>query len=396
MNQHNNGWPIKGTPDRIKFIEVNKIVEIADLGRHDPDVIKLWIGEGDLSTPDFICEAATKALMEGKTRYTYSHGLPELREALDRFYNRHWGLKISANRFSVTCGGVSAIMQAFQAILEPGDEVIIPVPAWPNVMEIVRIVGGNPVTVSFTTDQHSKFYLDLNQIIDAITPRTRAIYINTPCNPTGWIMPQDDMQKLINIIRERGLWLVSDEVYAQFTFDRPIATSFLELTEPSDRLIVTNTFSKNWCMSGWRIGWLVYPKGMGGVFDNLSQYNTTSVATFLQYGAIAALDEGDEFVRSFVKRCKSGRDIICSALEQSSGVSISRPSATMYTLFSVHGIKSSLELAKDILHKTNVGVAPGEAFGPNGSSFLRICFGSNENLLKTAAGRLKVYFDKLN
>ena len=345
MNYKSIEWPVSQAPKKISTIKENEIVEIADLGRENPDIIKLWIGESDLKTPKFICDATTEALREGHTRYTFSRGIPKLHDALQRYHKRHWGVNIEAGRFSITTGGVGAIMQAFQAILDIEDEVIIPSPVWPNVLEVVRINGGRLKHVQFDFDLNTGFSLDINKIISAITPKTRAIYINSPGNPTGWVMPRNDMVQLLAFARERGLWLISDEVYNHFTFDRPIADSFLEISEPTDRLIVSNTFSKNWCMTGWRIGWIIFPKGMEVIFDNLGQYNTTSVSTFLQHGAIKALDDGDQFVKDFVKRSKIGRDIICSALERAPKVNIVRPNGTFYAMFSVQGMDNGVEMA---------------------------------------------------
>ena len=393
MNYKSIEWPVSQTPIKISTIKENEIVEIADLGRENPEIIKLWIGESDLKTPKFICDATTKALREGHTRYTFSRGISKLHDALKRYHKRHWGVDIEANRFSITAGGVGAIMQAFQAILDNEDEVVIPSPVWPNVLEVVRINGGKVKHVQFDFDLNSGFSLDLNKIISAITPKTRAIYINSPGNPTGWVMPRNDMVQLLAFARERGLWLISDEVYNHFTFDRPIADSFLEISEPNDRLIVTNTFSKNWCMTGWRIGWMIFPKVMEVIFDNLGQYNTTSVSTFLQHGAIKALDDGDKFVKDFVKRSKIGRDIICSALERAPKVNIVRPNGTFYAMFSVQGMDNGMEMAKKILHEVNVGVAPGSAFGTGAESYLRLCFGVDHALLTTAADRLSSFFE---
>lgn len=394
MKNANERWSMNDAPKRITSISDSKITEVADLGRDNPKVIKLWIGEGDLKTPEIISRAATKALEQGYTRYTFSRGLPALHEALQRYHKRHWGVNISTDRFSVTCGGMGAVMQAFQAILEPDEEVIVPCPVWPNVWETVRIVGGQVKYVLLDFDETKGFSLDLEKIASAITPKTRAIYINSPHNPTGCVLSLKEMEHLLKLTRQHGLWLVSDEVYNHFTYSDKITPSFLQLSEPNDRLIVTNTFSKNWCMTGWRLGWMIYPQGMQGVFDNLGQFNTTSVATFLQYGAIAALDEGDEFIQQFVQRSKIGRDIICSSLETVSRVRIVRPEATFYAMFSVDGMTDGLESAKQILREANVGVAPGSGFGFGAESYLRVCFGVDHKILKDAGNRLTEFFAK--
>ncbi|WP_234187096.1 pyridoxal phosphate-dependent aminotransferase [Shinella sp. NM-101] len=391
MDYKDPEWPIAGTPERISRIELNQICDIADLAREDPDVIKLWIGEGDLPTPDFIKDAAVAAMQAGHTRYTYSHGVPALRAALDRYHKRHWNVDVGPNRFSVTAGGVQAIMQAFQAIISPGDEVIVPVPAWPNLVEIIGILGGTVVPVPYRTTGSGGFTLDLDDVYAAVTPRTRAIAINSPSNPTGWIMPKEQMVEVRDFARERGLWIVSDEVYCHFTYDGTIAPSFLEVTEPTDRLLITNTFSKNWCMTGWRIGWLIYPEGMSTVFDNLSQYNTTSVSTFSQYAAVAALDQGDDFIRQLVERSARGRAIICATLDKLPNVKVFWPQGTFYFFFSVRGMNSGYEMARRILREAGVGVAPGSAFGPGGEQYLRVCFAVDPALIAEGASRLEAF-----
>ena len=395
MNFQSPEWPLSGAPDRISRIQLNKICDVADLARNDPDVVKLWIGEGDLTTPPFIRRAAIDALEAGQTRYTYSHGVPALREALGRYHQRHFSVDIPADRFSVTAGGVQAVMQGLQAILQPGDEVVVPAPAWPNLVEIIRILGGEVVSVPFSVTESGRFDLSLTNIFRAVTPRTRAIVINSPCNPTGWIMPSKDMRALLDFTREKGLWLISDEVYSHFTYGTGLAPSFLQISEPTDRLIVTNTFSKNWCMTGWRMGWLVFPKGMSTIFDNLSQYNTTSVSTFSQYGGIAALDHGDAFISELVARCAKARDIICSALERFNNVRVYRPDGTFYLFFSIDGMRDSYETAIRILKQARVGVATGSAFGSEGEGFLRICFAVDPAVIQEGADRLARFIPSL-
>ena len=388
MNFMSPEWPVSGIPHRISRIQLNKICDVADIARNDPDVVKLWIGEGDLTTPLFIRRAAIDALEAGQTRYTYSHGVPALREALSRYHKRHFSVDVPADRFSVTAGGVQAVMQAFQAILQPDDEVVVPRPAWPNLVEIIGILGGKVVSVPFSVADSGRFDLSPADVFKAVTPKTRAIAINSPCNPTGWIMSSADMRVVLDFTREKGLWLISDEVYSHFTYGTGLAPSFLQIAAPTDRLIVTNTFSKNWCMTGWRMGWLVFPKGMSTVFDNLSQYNTTSVSTFSQYGAIAALDEGDMFISELVARCAKAREIICAALERLNNVRVYRPDGTFYLFFSIVGLRDSYEVALRILKQARVGVAPGSAFGSAGEGFLRICFAVDPTVIQEGANRL--------
>jgi aspartate/methionine/tyrosine aminotransferase len=373
---------------RIRGIGTSQIGLVADRGRDDPEVVKLWIGEGDLPTPPFIVEAAHRAMLAGHTRYTTSLGLPALRAALGAYHARHWGVEIPPDRFAVTAGGMNAIMQAAQVLLEPGDEIIIPSPAWPNLREAVRIAGGVPVTVPYRRLPDGRFALPLADIKAALTPRTRVIMINSPSNPTGWTMPLSEMTALRDLARDRGLWILSDEVYAHFTYGNRIAPSFLQICTEDDRLIVTNTFSKNWAMTGWRAGWVIYPSGLAPTFAKLGQYSTTSISTFVQHACIAALNEGDSFIRTMVDRCAEARAILVDGLSRLPGVTVAPPDGAFYLMARMGGDEPSLDLALRLLREAKVGVAPGTAFGPEGEGLVRICFAISPALAREAVARL--------
>ena len=375
-------------PARIQGVGTSQIGMVADRGRDDPDVVKLWIGEGDLPTPPFVVEAAHRAMLAGETRYTYSRGIPALHKALSDYHRRHWGVEVDPTRFAITAGGMNAIMQACQALLEPGDEVIIPVPGWPNLGEAVRVTGGVPVTVPYRQSANGRFTLPLADILAAVTPRTRIIVVTSPSNPTGWVMPMGEMEALLAAARERGLWIISDEVYNHFTYGNAIAPSFLQISTPSDRLIVTNTFSKNWAMTGWRAGWIVYPQGLAATFGKLGQYNTTSIPTFIQHAAVTALEEGDGFIRTMVGRCAEARAIMVEGLSRLKGVTVFPPDGAFYLMARIETDETSLDLAFRLLREAKVGVAPGTAFGPEGEGFIRICFAISPELAREAVARL--------
>ncbi len=373
---------------RMRGLGTSQIGLVADRGRDDPAVVKLWIGEGDLPTPPFVVEAAHRAMLAGHTRYTTSLGLLRLREALSAYHARHWHVDVPADRFAVTSGGMNAVMQAMQALLEPGDEVVIPSPAWPNLGAAVRVTGGVPVPVPYRVRPDGRFDLPLADVAAAITPRTRVLVVNSPSNPTGWIMPLAEMAALRDLARARGLWILSDEVYAHFTYGDAIAPSFLQVCTADDRLIVTNTFSKNWAMTGWRAGWLIYPRGLGATFAALGQYNTTSIPTFVQHAAIAALNEGDPFIRAMVDRCGESRAILVDGLSRLPGVTVAPPDGAFYLMAHVAGGEPSLDLAFRLLREAKVGVAPGTAFGPQGEGFIRLCFAISPALAREAVERL--------
>ncbi|MBI0432463.1 pyridoxal phosphate-dependent aminotransferase [Roseomonas sp. KE0001] len=384
--------PLESLPERVRGIEINQIAEIADLAREDPEVIKLWIGEGDLPTPAFVTEAAAAAMRAGQTRYTYALGLPRLRQALSDYHRRHWGVEVPAGRFTVTAGGMNAIMQGLQAILRPGDEVIIPGPHWPNLGETVKLLGGVPVDVPLREREGGGFTLALEDIAAALTPRTRLIAINSPSNPTGWVMPKAEMVALRDLAREKDLWLLSDEVYNHYTYGNAIAPSFLEICDGTDKLLVSNTFSKNWAMTGWRAGWLIFPEGLAPVFDNLGQYNTTSIPTFVQHACIAALEQGDDFIRTMVGRCAESRRIFCEGLGALPGIRLQPPEGAFYLMFGVDGEADARALARRVLTEAKVGLAPGTAFGPAGQGRLRLCFAIDAELAREAMRRLDGFF----
>ena len=366
---------------------MSDIIEVVDLARDDPDVIKLWVGESDLPTPDFICEAANRAMRHGHTRYTFSRGIPSLRSALAEYQSRLYASAIDVERISVTVGGMQAVLQAFQAVIEAGDEVVVPAPGWTNVFEAARIAGAEVRTVPFRYGNEG-WSLDVEQILAAVTPRTRMLVLNSPHNPTGWIMPREQMQQLLEFARERGLWILADEVYGRLTYEVPRSPSFLEICEPEDLVIVTNTFSKCWAMTGWRVGWVVAPPSLSEVFENLLQFTTTGVATFIQHGAEAAIREGEDFLASFVERCHRARDLACDALGAVPNLSFEKPGGTFYLLFAVDGLTDSKQFVVRALREAKVGLCPGVAFGPGGEGHVRICFGVDPELLEEAMSRL--------
>lgn len=381
---------VEHTCERIRAIPMSDIIEVVDLARNDPDVYKLWVGESDLPTPEFICDAAVRAMREGHTRYTFSRGIPSLREALAEYHSRLYGTPMDVERISVTVGGMQAVLQAFQALCEPGDEVVVPSPAWTNVFEAARIAGGVVRTVPFRFGNRG-WHLDLDELFAAVTARTRVLVVNSPQNPTGWIMPREQMEEVLDFARRRGLWILADEVYHRLTYEMPRAPSFLEFCEPEDRVIATNTFSKSWAMTGWRAGWAVAPPSLGLIFENLLQFGTTGLPTFVQHGCEAAVRHGEAFLERFVARCRTGRDVVCDALSDVPGLRFEKPGGTFYLMVGMEGLADSKAFVIDVLHEAKVGLCPGMAFGPGGEGHFRICFGVDHRLLEEAMDRLSAY-----
>jgi aspartate/methionine/tyrosine aminotransferase len=370
------------------------IVEVFNYGRGRPGLIPLWAGEGDLPTPEFIHRATAKSLAAGETFFTYQRGIPELRAALARYHTQHFGRKFSPERFFITAGGMGAIEIAITATAGAGEEVILLTPAWPNFAGAAGIGGARPVEVPLDFDG-TRWTLDFDKLRAAVTPRTRAIFVNSPSNPTGWTATEDDLRAVLAIAREAGCWIIADEVYSRFVFDGAArAPSFFDVMDDDDRILFVNTFSKNWAMTGWRIGWLAAPEAIGNVIENLIQYSTSGVATFMQRGAVAAIDEGEWFVREQVERSRAGREIVCAGLEGSNRINFAWPDGAFYLFFRIDGVEDTASLGLKLVDEANIGLAPGSAFGAGGAPFMRLCFLRKADDLEEATRRLSAWLDR--
>jgi len=363
------------------------IVEVFNYGRGRGGLIPLWAGEGDLPTPEFIYQASMRSLAAGETFYTWQRGIPELRAALARYHERQFGRAFTPERFFVTGSGMQAIQIAIAALAGTGDEVIVPSPAWPNFAAAAGISGADPVFVPLDFDGEC-WKLDLDKLLGAVGPATRAIFINSPSNPTGWTASLEELRAILAAARRLGLWIIADEVYNRFVYANERAPSFHDIAEEGDRIIFVNTFSKNWAMTGWRIGWIGAPEALGPMIENLIQYSTSGVAAFMQRGAVAALEDGDEFVRMQVERARRGRAILCEALSGSNRVRFAWPDGAFYLFFTIDGAEDTRALSLRLVDEAGLGIAPGTAFGPGGEAFLRICFARKAEDLEETARRL--------
>ena len=378
----------------IASLETSKIQQIFDLGLGREGLIPLWVGEGDQSTPAFICEAANAAMKAGHTFYTYKHGIPELREAIAAYTNGLYGIDCAAERVSVTCSGMSGIMMVLQATVDAGDNVVVVTPVWPNVMSAIQIAGGTVRAVRLDDLPEGGFSLDLDRLRDAVDDNTRAIFIASPGNPTGWVMSTGEQRAVLELCRARRIWMIADEVYARFIFDgaetgRKAAPSFLDIIEPEDPVIVVNSFSKAWAMTGWRMGWLITPPSFIETLGRLIEFNTSGSPHFLQYGCLTAIRDGEDFVHETVERCRRGGEVVYQRLAALPNIHMAKPQGAFYAFFRVEGLRDSMAFAKRILEETNVGLSPGSAFGPGGEGHMRLCFASSAERLSLAMDRLE-------
>jgi aspartate/methionine/tyrosine aminotransferase len=370
------------------------IVAVVNHGRLKPGLIPLWAGEGDEATPEFIARPAAEALLAGETFYTWQRGIPELRQALSDYHARHFDSRLPLDAFCVTGSGMQAIKIAIEAVVDPGDEVVQLTPAWPNFPAALSMSGGVPVAAELDYTE-GRWSLDPERIAAAITPRTRALFINSPSNPTGWTATRDDLVAILELARKNGLWIIADEIYTRFFYAGGRAPSFLDIMDDDDRILFVNTFSKNWSMTGWRVGWIVAPPSIIQVLENSVQYQTSGVPQFMQKGAMAALEQGDAYVEAQVAKAAAARDLFCDALTGTNRVVTQKPDGAFYAFFRIDGIGDTKAAAIDIVDRAGVGLAPGTAFDKGGASFLRACFLRRLDHVEEAASRLAGYISSL-
>jgi aspartate aminotransferase len=371
----------------IEALEDSPIVEVFREGFRLPGLIALWAGESDVPTPRFICEAASQALFAGKTFYSDNRGMPALRAALIDYHNRLYGIRIPDDRVAFTFSGMNAVMQVAQATVVPGDNAVVVTPSWPNIMRAMQINGAAVREVPLLPGNDG-WSLRLDDVLAACDERTRAIYLATPGNPTGWMIDPEQAEALLAFCRARNIAILSDEVYHRIVYDRPVAFSFLEIARPDDPVFVVNSFSKAWAMTGWRLGWIVYPAGCTTAFEKLIQFNTSGGLEFLQAGAIAALEQGEDFVASFVERCRIGRGIVAERLARMRGVRAIPSEGSFYAMFEVDGVEDTMEFCRRAVREAKLGMAPGVSFGSGAERLVRLCYAKSPELLHEAMDRL--------
>lgn len=375
---------------RITAIPLANIASIAKQA-FDPaaDIIPLWFGEGDVPTPTFIGTAAAAAIADGQTFYTHQNGTPKVRQTLAAYYARLLGREIGPDRITLTSGGMPAIMLGVQALVGEGDNVIVIDPVWPNIGGIVRIAGGEVRSVRMDLGADG-WVLDLDKVAAACDARTKLIFYASPSNPTGGILPLAMQAELIAFARARGVWIMADEVYHRLVFSEAMGPSILSIADPEDRVLVINSFSKSYAMTGWRLGWMVHPPSLGPTMAMLVQYTSSGTTTFLQAAAAAAIAEGEAFVEWMNGYCAAGMEIVCSAFETMGRVRMGpRPRAAMYVFFQIDGMPDSRAACLDVLERARVGLAPGYFFGNGSDSFLRVCVCRSPEALGEAMERLR-------
>ena len=362
----------------IQGLPGSKIREVANAGLGRADVLAFWFGEGDEATPAFIRDAAIESLQRGETFYSHNLGLPELREAVAGYVSSLHP-PLGSERIAITSSGVNALMISMQALVGAGDEVVAVVPVWPNLTAQPAILGGCVTRVSLRP-RGGAWRLDLDELLAAVTYRTRVLLVNAPNNPTGWTLGRDEQAALLAPCRRTGTWIVADEVYERLYFadDARAAPSFLDVAEPHDRLVVVHSFSKSFLMTGWRLGWLVLPQTLVGAVGKLIEFNTSCAPVFVQRAGLAALRGAHALVPTVTAHLRQCRDTLLPALQAVPGVEVSVPEGGMYAFLRVAGEDDSLAFAKRLVREAGLGLAPGAAFGDEAEGWLRWCFASRD------------------
>jgi aspartate/methionine/tyrosine aminotransferase len=370
----------------------SRIREIADAAMKMDGVLKLYFGESNVPTPEYIKQAATKALEEGYTYYSENAGLPGLRRDLAAYYRRVHGVELDPqSEIVVTASGVQALNVGIRCILNPGDEALVLTPAWPNGAAIIRMDNAVPVEVPLPL-RGDRYAVDLDALRAAVTPRTRLLVYTSPSNPLGWVATDEEQNELLAFARTHGLWLLADEVYDRLYYSGSAlgapAPSILRKATREDAVLVAQSFSKLFCMTGWRLGWLVARRDVAAKAAQLNEFIVSHATSFIQRAGQHALAQGEGDLLRMLARLKDNRDFCLDALRRMPGVTVPSPDGAFYVFPRIDGLRDSFAFCWKLLHETKLGIAPGVAFGAGGEGSVRICYAAERTILEPAMDRL--------
>ena len=370
----------------------SRIRELADIAMKMEGVLRLYFGESNIPTPDYIKRAASKALEEGYTFYTENAGLPGLRQDLSLYYHRVQRVELDPrSEIVVTGSGVQALNVGIRCVLNPGDEALVLTPAWPNASANIMMDNATLVGIPLLL-RGDRYTIDFDALKAAVTPRTRLVVYTSPSNPLGWVATETEQEELLEFARRHDLWLLADEVYDRLYYRASelgvAAPSILRKANREDAVIVAQSFSKTYCMTGWRIGWLVGRRDIGEKATQLNEYIISHAASFVQRAAQAALTHGEEELKRMLVRLKGNRDFCLAALRQMPRVTVPSPDGAFYLFPKIVGLKDSFSFCRKLLEEARVGLAPGVAFGTGGEGSVRICYAADRKILEQAMERL--------
>jgi len=371
----------------------SRIRELAEIAMSMEGVIRLYFGESNLPTPKYIQEAATKALEEGYTFYTENAGLPGLRQDLAAYYQRLQGVELDPrSEIVITASGVQALNLAIRCVLDPGDEAIVLSPAWPNHSANVRLANGIPVEIPLVL-RGERYGIDFDRLDEAVTRRTRLLIYTSPSNPLGWVATEEEQRELLEFSRRHDLWLLADEVYDRLYYrvsEAGIpAPSILREATREDAVLVAQSFSKAYCMTGWRIGWLVARKDLAEKATQLNEFIVSHAPSFIQRAAQTALAQGEEDLKKMLATLRKNRDFCLETLRRIPGITVPIPDGAFYLFPRIEGLTDSFSFCRRLLEETRVGLAPGVAFGAGGEGSVRLCYAAERPLLEEAMERLE-------
>jgi aspartate aminotransferase len=386
--------------DRIGRIEISATMavtaEAARLRAQGARLVDFGAGEPHFSTPQHIKDAAIAAIQSNFTRYTVVSGIPELRQAIVERHAADFGSSYTPDEAIFSTGGKLALFNAIQVLVDHGDEVILPVPYWVSFKDIVQYAGGKVVCLE--TSEAKNFRVTADAIEAAITAKTKAIILNSPSNPSGAVVRPADLERIVRMAHERGVWLLLDEcyVYLQYTGALVSGGSF---TEAKDHLVVLGSLSKTYAMTGWRAGYALAPKPVIAAMAKLQSQSTSSTASFVQKAAVAALRSPQDCVAEMRADFLKLRDRILTRLKEIPGVTCTRPEGAFYVYPNIssylgrNGVGSAMELSKRLLHEAHVVTVPGEAFGTQ--EHIRLSYATSHADVDEGVERMKAFFAKL-
>jgi len=373
----------------------SRIRELAELAMTMDGVLKLYFGESSLPTPEFIKRAAQKAMADGFTFYSENAGLPSARKALARYYQDLHAVELDpGSEIVVTASGVQALHLAIRCVLDPADEALVLTPAWPNGAANVAMANAVPVEIAQPL-VGDRYGINFSALEAAISPRTRLLLYTSPSNPLGWVATRDEQLKLLEFSRRRGLWLMADEVYERLNYTGATPTtpapSILKLATRDDAVIVIQSFSKAYCMTGWRLGWMVARRDLAARATQLNEFVVSHAPSFTQRAGETALLWGEKVLGEMLVGLKENRDFCLAALAKMPGVTVPKPDGAFYLFPKIAGASDSFDFCKRLLLETQVGLAPGVAFGTGGEGSVRICYAADRPILEQAMARLSLF-----
>jgi aspartate aminotransferase len=369
------------------------LVQIATTAESMPGSIKLCYGESDIPTPEFICRAACDAMRAGHTFYTHTAGYPELRDTIARkIYDLH-AVTYRSTEIMATVGASMAIFTAIRACVGQGENAVVISPAYAIFPNATIIAGGEPRAVPLGRDG-KRFCLDVDRVRRAIDRDTRMLIVNSPSNPTGWVSTIDEQRALYELAERHDLMILSDEVYERFAFDRPIAPSFANVAMNKNRLIVVNSFSKTYNMTGWRLGWAQSTERTIRLMYKAAEFMSSNPAAMVQQAGIVALRDGEPYVRELQQHYARRRTQVVDALSSIPGVTLPDPQGAFYAFMQIDGVTDSTAFAAEVLRETGVALAPGVGFGRSGEGYIRLCFAARETTLSDALARFRTFMSQ--